>query len=44
MYNAREDGHIMVVMSAISGIKQCHSLNYNIQPSKMAEIEVLYIN
>ena len=42
-YNACENGHIMVAMSAVSEIKQCYSLNYDIQPNKMAEIEVLEI-
>ena len=44
-FNARGrgDGHIMAVMSAISEINQWYSLNYDIQPNKMAEIQVLKI-
>ena len=38
IFDVREDEHIMVVMSAISQIKQWYSLNYGIQPNKMAEI------
>ena len=33
----------MVVMSAISEIRQWYSFDYDIQPNKMAEIEVLEI-
>ena len=38
IFDVREDEHFMVVMSAISQIKQWYSLNYGIQPNKMAEI------